>query len=235
MSKSPMTATQLGHVAKLCDQHSIDKDRADALFQSGLLSDLLAVENPAGINRQAFQTFLTAKPKRKRLPKGLVDSELLEPITTISVAGVEAFSAREMLTVGTHEDVKIYWNGDNFKKNFVNLNHTGKNEIDVPAQKLRIHQLRKKSLDGPIIAELGGEPVVETNLATMFELMKKQGQGQTGTLLVNGKANIFYIRDDNNILWAVLCYWCAGSGWDVEAIPLSASFVWRAGYQVFSR
>jgi len=235
MSKSPMTATQLGHVAKLCEQHSVDLDRADALFQSGLLSDLLATENPAGIDRQAFQKLLTAKPKRRRIPKGLVDSELLEPVNTVSVGAVEAFCTRETFKVGTQEGVKIYYVGDNFKKHFVNLNRTGKNELNVPAQKLRIHKPRKNSVDGPILAELGGETAVETNLATMWELMKGQGQGQAGTLLVDGKANIFYIKDDNGTLWAVRCDWLAGDGWYVEANAISRPLGWLAGHQVFSR
>lgn len=234
MSKSPMTATQLGHVAKLCEQHSVDKDRADALFKSGLLSDLLVLENPAGIDREAFQKLLTAKPKRRRIPKGLVDNDLLEPVKTVSVGAFEAFSTRESFKIGTQEGVKIGWLGDNFKKNFVNLNKTGKNELNVPAQKLRVHKLRKNSVDTPIIAALGGEPIVETNMATMFALMKKQGMGQAGDLLVDGKANIFYIKDDNDVLWAVRCLW-RGSGWDVEAPPISRPGAWYAGSQVFSR
>ncbi|MBI4947939.1 hypothetical protein HY844_00020 [Candidatus Berkelbacteria bacterium] len=231
-----MTTTQLGYVAKLCEQHSVDKDRADALFKSGLLSDLLAVENPAGIDREAFQKLLTAKPKRRRIPKGLVDSELLEPVTTVSVGRIEAFSAREMMSEGTRYGVKIYKTWDNFKKHFLNLNRTGKNELEVPAQKLRVHKLRKNSKDGPIFAELGGETVVETNLATMYELMKKQGIGQgNGPLLVDGKANIFYIKDDNGILLAVCCLWIANYGWYVGADAISRPDDWDAGDQVFSR
>ena len=174
------------------------------------------------------------KPQRKRSLKGLTNSDLLEPVTTISVPAVEAFSTREMLTVGTHEGVKIGWNGKNFKKNFVNLKDTGKNEISVPAQKLRVHRLRQNSVDGPIIAELGGEEKVENYLATMFAMMKKQGTGQTGDLLVNGWANIFYIKDDDDTLWAVRCIWLV-SGWYVGARSLSGPNGWSAGDQVFSR
>ncbi len=176
------------------------------------------------------------KPKRKQSFKGLIDSDLLEPIAKVSLPAVEGFSTKDMLTVGTHAGVKIGWNGDNFKKYFVSLNRTGKLEIDVLAQKLRVHKLRKNSLDGPIITQLGGESVVETNLGTMFELMKKQGTGQAGDLLVNGYANIFYIRDDNGTLWAVSCRWFADlGGWYVEASSLTDPREWDAGIQVFSR
>lgn len=164
----------------------------------------------------------------------LVDSALLEPVTIVNFPAVEAFSAKEKFSIGTQDGVVIGWLGDNFKKHF--LNGVGKNEIDVPEAQLRVHKLRKGSVDGPIIKELGGEEIVETNLATMFEAMKKQGSGQTGDLLVNGYANIFYIRDDSGTLWAVDCYWRSGRRcWCVEARPIARPGGWAADYRVFSR
>lgn len=164
----------------------------------------------------------------------LVDSALLEPVTFLNLSAVEAFSAKEKFAIGTQDGVVIGWHGDNFKKHF--LNGVGKNEIDVPEVQLRVHKLRKGSVDGPIIKELGGEEIVETNLATMFEAMKKQGSGQAGDLLVNGYANIFYIRDDNGTLWAVFCRWYSDYRyWLVEAFPVTSPNDWVADYQVFSR
>jgi hypothetical protein len=163
----------------------------------------------------------------------LVDSALLEPITIVSVPGIEGFSAKEKFTIGTQDGVVIGWLGDNFKKYF--LSGVGKSEIDVPKQELRIHKLRKGSVDGPIIKELSGEELVETNLATMWELMKKQGVGQAGDLLVNGYANIFYIPDTEGNVWAVSCSWSAVRGWGVEADPIADPSDWRPGYRVFSR
>jgi hypothetical protein len=173
--------------------------------------------------------------KRLSYDLSLVDSDLLEPIDIVSVTGTEAFGTREKFQIGTPEGVKIYYLGDNFKKHFLNANGTGKNELDVPDQNLRVHRLRKNSVDSPILKELGGEEVVETNLAIMFELMKKQGQGQAGVLLVDGKANIFYIRDDAGTVWAVSCRWRAGGGWRVGASAISGPLGWYAGLRVFSR
>ncbi|HUD20707.1 MAG TPA: hypothetical protein VMQ44_01400 [Candidatus Saccharimonadales bacterium] len=161
----------------------------------------------------------------------MIDSALLEPFTMVSYPAVEAFSAKEKFAIGTQDGVVIGWLGDNFKKHF-----SGKNEIDVPAQQLRVHRLRKNSVDGLIIKELGGEEIVETNLATMFGAMEKQGAGQAGDLLVNGYANIFYIRDDAGTIWAVRCDWCSDCRcWFVEAYPLTGPRDWRADSQVFSR
>ena len=179
-------------------------------------------------------TLALGKPKRSRFSKGLVDSDLLEPVTTVSVGAVKAFSAREKFQISTQDGVKIGGLGDNFKKHF--LAGTGKIELDVPAQKLRVHKLRRNLFDRPILVELGGELVVETYLATMFARMKKQGMGQAGVLIVDGKANIFYIKDDKGVLWAVLCRWDADNGaWYVEAYPVTSPYDWGAGSQVLSR
>lgn len=165
----------------------------------------------------------------------LVDSALLEPVTIlVSVPGNEAFTAKDKFKVGTQDGVKIGWLGDNFKKHF--LSGAGRIEIDVPAQDLRVHQLRKASTDPPIIAELGAEELIETNLATMWELMKKQGSGQAGDLLVNGYANVFYIRDDNGVVWAVSCFWISDTqDWGVGADAFSNPDVWYVGLRFFSR
>jgi hypothetical protein len=161
----------------------------------------------------------------------LVDSALLEPITMVSYSAVESFKAAEKFAIGTQDGVVVGWLGDNFEEHFL-----GNNETNVPAGQLRVHRLRKASKDPAIIAELGDERLIETNLATVWELMKKQGVGQAGDLLVNGYANIFYIRADNGVLWAVNCYWCSGNrDWDVIAIPITSPGDWSAGFQFFSR
>ena len=70
----------------------------------------------------------------------------------------------------------------------------------------------------------------------MVDLMRRQGRGQKGFLLVNGYANIFYIRDTTGTLWAVFCYWySAREYWVVEAYPVTNPDGWAAGRQVISR
>ena len=154
---------------------------------------------------------------------------LLELVTTTQTPAVEAFSAKEKLTIGTQDGVKIAYHGDNFKMHFL-----GKCELDIPARDLRVHRLCKKSLDAPIIAELGGEELVETSLASIFEMLKKQGQGQKGDLLTNGYANIFYVKDNAGTLWAVDASW-RGGGWNLYADSVASPFSWRQVIQVVSR
>ncbi|MBA3789157.1 hypothetical protein H0X32_02035 [Patescibacteria group bacterium] len=98
--------------------------------------------------------------------------------------------------------MKIYGIGVNFKSNFL-----GKIEDATRAETLKISKLKKASVDGPIMTETG-EMTTETTVGQFWEQLKQQGNGQSGPLLVNGYANIAYIRDQNEVLWAV------DAGWD---------------------
>lgn len=94
-------------------------------------------------------------------------SPLLQLVTTVDLPAVDTFSAKEHFEVGEVDSVKIGWIGDDFKNNF-----SEKTESNVQAATLRVHKLRRRSVNGPIIAELGGEAVAETALAQMWELLE---------------------------------------------------------------
>lgn len=204
-----------------------------ALIKSGLSADTLQRAIECG---GELATSVLPIVKHLGAEVKLVDSELLQPVTIASTTAVEAFSAKaHFVTKNTPDGVSLGYIGPNFQSAF--LSGTGRNEIDVPKAELRIHKLRKNSVDTPIIEELGGKERVETSsLAAMWEMMKRQGQGQQGDLLVNGYANIFYIRDDHGTLWAVDCRWDSGYRfWDVYARSVARPNEWRAGDQVFAR
>lgn len=144
-----------------------------------------------------------------------VQSDLLEPITEVNVDGVDTFYASGSFTKNNTDGVKFYGFGSNFEANFLN-----KVEEPVEPDTLKVFRLKKDSLDAPIIAALGADH--ETKLAHLYDLLKKQKNGEKGTLLTNGYANIFYIRDVNGILWAVRALWLRG-GWRVNADSVGAS------------
>ncbi len=94
--------------------------------------------------------------------------------------------------------------------------------------------LKRASPDAPILAGL--EDKAEVSLAHMFDLLKKQAHGEEGVLLTNGYANIFYVRDADGILWAVVAYWGSGyRDWLVEAHSIGTPGRWGGGGRVFSR
>lgn len=155
-------------------------------------------------------------------------STVVVPATTGNLVAKEKF----VRDTGIKAKVKISYLGDNFTSWF--LSGSGKTEDPISEQTLRYHKLRKSSVDGPIIEELGGEEKSETTLSEMFVLMEKQGKGEDGVLLNNGYVNIFYIRDQNGVLRAVSVDW-DGDGWGVYAFSVEDPRTWYVGYQVFSR
>lgn len=160
---------------------------------------------------------------------------ILELVSTVGVAATTSkLVAKEKFVVNTKRNapVKISYLGDNFTAWF--LNGDGKTEDPISEQTLRYHKLRKSSVDGPIIEELGGEAKAETTLSEMFALMEKQGKGEDGVLLNNGYANIFYIRDSAGVLRAVIVFW-NDDGWRVSADSVEVPVRWDVGSRVFSR
>ena len=159
-------------------------------------------------------------------------SRLLESVNEMSIpATTERFVARDRFVVDTSASAKamISYLGDNFKAWFLE-----KTEAPFVGSAISAKRLREVSLDQPIIEELGGEAKAETTLTEVYALMGRQRNGESGILLTNGWANIFYVRDVTGVLRAVGVYW-NGDGWRVLARSASGPGRWVDGDQVFSR
>ncbi|MBI4992088.1 MAG: hypothetical protein HZB99_02615 [Candidatus Harrisonbacteria bacterium] len=154
------------------------------------------------------------------------DSLFLEFVSAFRLMSAGRFVASDHLTT-TNKKVKIAYLGDNFRQHFL-----AKVEEPQAETELRISKLKKASPEAPILAELGDK--AETTLASIWELLKKQPKGESGKLLTNGYANIFYVRDAKGVLWAVSVRW-RSAGWSVDAISVENPYVWYDGFQVFSR
>lgn len=208
----------------------------------GLLKQLL--KNLLGPNGKEwsdeFKRFLRKEPcwsngQVEQVTQQKTKPSILELVSTVVVSATTSkFVAKDRFVVNTKRNapVKISTVWSNFTSWF--LSGDGKTEDPISEQTLRYHKLRKSSVDGPIITELGGEEKSETTLTEMFSLMEKQKNGEDGVLLDNGYANIFYIRDQNGVLRAVIVYW-NGDGWRVSAHSIEDPRRWGDGYQVFSR
>ncbi len=152
---------------------------------------------------------------------------ILERLGVVSLPAIARFDGSTLQT-GKVDGVKI-WVSEKFKKIF-----GGKVERNLPATKLVAHELTQNSRDPGIITALGGDVPAETFLGYIWELVKLQPRGETGALLTNGYANIFYVRDTEGVLWALDVYW-SGDGWYFSAYSLESQRDWPAGNQVFSR
>lgn len=156
-------------------------------------------------------------------------------IDTVSInTTTEKFVAVNVFVKNTEDadKVKISDFGDNFTGWF--LKGKGKIEKSKGSTVLQYQDLKKSSLDKPIITELGGEAKAETTLTEMFHLMSLQKNGKEGALLTNGYANIFYTRDINRVLRAVRVRWDV-YGWDVDAYSVDDPNGWPDGDRVVSR
>jgi hypothetical protein len=161
----------------------------------------------------------------------VVVNKLLEFIGTVSVSAAEKFATADHFKIDTSAsaEVKIGYLGDNFHSWFL-----GKTEEPSDETELRYQRLCKGSLDQPILDELGN--VAETTTSMIWELLKLQPNGESGSLLTNGYANIFYVRDANGVLRAVGVRWSANyGGWDVYAGSVEGPDEWGSGHRVFSR
>lgn len=180
------------------------------------------------------------------------ESSLLTLIGTVKVQPTKRFVARDFFKVNTKKTapVKISYLSNNFKELFLDKGEErpsaseaipGDGPYRTPGVQnnnteiaLRYQTLNQGSVDGPIIVELGGENRSETTLAEVFALMQKQANSEQGALLINGCANIFYVRDASGVLCAVGVHW-DGDGWRVGACSVGNPDEWYAGCRVFSR
>jgi len=99
--------------------------------------------------------------------------------------------------------------------------------------------LTQPAQDKKIRAELQqGHTFIDASnfCAHLAGLIKRQLDGCSGSLLINGQANIFYVIGvKNGEVFAVSVRWYAGSRrWGVDAYAL-AGLQWDAGCRVFSR
>src|SRR3989339_1386520 len=156
------------------------------------------------ITSKNFQVFLD-KPDGELKP--VVKDAISRPLLTL--AGPVKVQLAKKLVVSKffnekNSSVRIRYVGDNFRKCFYGKVEEQPNTDETV---LRYHTLNRRSVDGPIIKELGGEDKVKVTLSHVAALMLEQSNGERGALLTNSYADIFYVHDV-----AVNVYWL-GFGW----------------------
>ena len=204
--------------------------RALRQFISGPLNQLLV--NLGGEDGVEWEKALKRFLRRENPWEAPPPKSLFEPFGTVAIpAAAEPFVVSDRFVVGTGRGVavKVSFVGDNFRRLFGEMTAAA-----GPEQLLRYAKLLRRSVDEPIIAELGGEEAVETSLSIFWALIERQPNGERGPLLTDGCANVFYVRDARNVLWAVYVLW-SSDGWDVDANEVADPHPWGGGSQVFSR
>ncbi len=111
----------------------------------------------------------------------------------------------------------------------------GKQE-NVPAGELAVHMLLRDVHDPEIMVALRPQSNRFIKLGQLYQPIEMQGLGQEGPLLVNGRANIAYVLDENGAPWAVRAHWHPNyGGWRVDVYSVASLDRWLAGDLVLSQ
>ncbi len=112
----------------------------------------------------------------------------------------------------------------------------GKIKEDVSAGEIAVHTLLLDRHDPEIMVAMGPQSRRFVKLGQFYQLIEVQGHGQAGPLLVNGRANIAYILDENGAPWAVYAFWNPDyGGWYVFVYSVAGPYRWSAGDRVLSQ
>ena len=134
---------------------------------------------------------------------------------------------------GDNDTTKI-WMSDEFQsriKKFLPKNlQSGQKSLDS-------FDLTENMLDSQILPELGNPPLSKMSelVPSVVALVKEQSNGEDGTLLTNGYANIFYGLSDEDGRMLVLCVFRYGGGWRWRCLELGEFGEWSSGRRVFSQ
>ncbi|QQR82120.1 hypothetical protein IPJ70_02420 [Candidatus Campbellbacteria bacterium] len=154
---------------------------------------------------------------------------LFRYLDTVKIAAIPSFDVSAHFKVGKTDGVKVGYIDGFFTSCFGGLV-----EEAQPPLALRRNELTRTAYCADINTALG-EGVEEATCGQIWALMKRQGQGRRGKLHVDGRANLFRVRDAKGVLRLVNVLWHAGSGgWVVGAGKVDHGLAWDAGRLVFS-
>ena len=99
---------------------------------------------------------------------------------------------------------------------------------------LKYSILTKPSANHEILTRLGDKAI--TTLSNLAYLLSLHANGNNEVLLTEMYANIFYIRDQQDIIRAVSIYQNRlPCHWILYPVAITDSYKWSAGHRVFSR
>lgn len=154
----------------------------------------------------------------------------LSVTAVVRTASLPRFVAANKFRIGEQDGVVITALGGSFQSSVLHGYRASRADVG----NLRVHRIEEDARDQWILAELGG--TAETTLPQLWYLLKKQGRGQEGFLAIGGYGNILYVRDSENILWALRVGWrMLDLGWGIDAYSIDIPLSWRAGNRVVSR
>ncbi len=205
-------------------------------FGSEFLSNVCkGVLRRGGTHEQVFEAMKTESGLAEEFAELIVvkTKPILKSLNLIArniVVNARAFTKASFFEKGPAK----LWFGESFRNWIL---PAIPDEIPEFQGNLAKHELMKSMNDSEILAELGSpQPfTIPEFVAIVKSLVEKQPQGEAGTLLSNGYANIFYVQLEDGRVVAAGVYWVSGCReWDLGAYGLGGGG-WSGGDCVFSR
>ncbi len=208
-----MTKQQISKVAASLVEHQASFDQLSAEEAQWVITNTVAA---IGLFVNAVKNRVPSNVEVVRTLIAIVTS-IVRPTTTSS------FVAKDHFIGGPFYLEKL------FSERFL-----GKVEGPQGAAIICCHRLLQSLFDSDIVVGLGGHEKAETTLTDIFWLTQQQKKGELGTLLTDGSANIFYVRDIRGFLGPVHVRWIVGK-WDLRANQTDHPQEHYHRLQVFSR
>lgn len=219
--KATYTFDQVEHLVRLAKQKGVTGDRLQDHFDMGALSDVFEILDPKKITLEARDAARRAYGLPPLIP-------LLEPVGAITIpALLGRFNAREELILNYGAKAK-----PGVRIAYVDAELLDVIEEPVVETAISYARLTRPELDGPILTSLGNRPDLAVLLRQVYWLMVKQPNGRPGTLLNDGRANIFYLPGLTRVVF--VCWLAGRDGWHMDASSVTLPVSWHGGRQVFS-
>lgn len=198
-------------------------------FSPLLFSDALwAIENPKAV----VALLVEAIQNRPQEEIKIINKIFGSIVATVKIPADKAkFIVNDNFVVNIREtaELKIAFLGGSFRVWFEN-----KKEPKFLGSVIEGRDLVRSATGSDILAEFCERKKVETTMREVRYLMKIQKNGEKGSLLVNGNANIFFVGDINQKLRAVRVRFYAGR-FRINSYSITRPAKWQVGDRFFYR
>lgn len=217
-------AIRTGKAVSIGQSHSVMSILANNVDWTKLDSAMLQriIDNPKQAGAE-FENFLAVQT-----PRVTIQSVFLPQTITDDTPAVFPFEARKsFVEVPQEKGMPKFKLDPRFRNEFLGMSVAPRGRLD-----LSIRTLARRVTDETILRELGQN--VEIDLFALYYLTFIQAEGRKGTLLTDGNANIFYLRDKDGVLRSVCVFW-RDDVWYIGVNSVSRPGWWDGGRQVIVR
>lgn len=163
-----------------------------------------------------LQGFFMKRKLLKACP--VVRSEQPQALAFLGTVAIPATSkkiiAAERFRLSNNSDTRIGYISDSVLLFF---GHIINDIVVKKSDELHYYELLEAAFGDQVVVEFGCKRKIGTTFSAAYALLKKQGCGQAGELLINGLPNVFFVKDVSGILRVVNFDYHDLIGWRIYA------------------